>query len=320
MAYQNVRKWFKWLLAAVLLGLVAIAVLSWLAPGPVYRGAMAWERHRAGLEPGSVEVDARIWPLLQGGRGEPLLLLHGFGADKDNWVRIAPHLAPHFRLIVPDLPGFGDHADVADGDHAIETQAARVGRLLDGLGLAEVHVGGSSMGGYIALALARERPAQVRSLWLLAPAGVVAAPLSEMMEQIAAGGSNPLIPATAAGFEQTLEYMFVERPFIPYPVRRHLGRRQAARQAQYREMFADLRYRSPPAETLAAGLTQPALIVWGDQDRVLHPDGAGILAAVMASARVERMADVGHLPMIEAPERTARAYLAWYKAAVAAAR
>lgn len=305
------RKWVQWLLAAVLLGLLAVAVLSWLAPAALYRAAMAWERQRAGLEPGSVEVDGRVWPLLEGGRGEPLLLLHGFGADKDNWVRIAPYLTPHFRLIVPDLPGFGDHTEAFDGDHSIETQAQRVGWLLDALELTAVHVGGSSMGGYIALALARQRPAQVRSLWLLAPAGVVAAPLSELMEQIADGGANPLIPATPAGFEQTLAYMFVERPFIPYPVRRHLGRRQAGRQEQYREMFSDLRYRSPPAETLAAGLAQPALIVWGEHDRVLHPDGAEILAAVMGSARVERIGGVGHLPMIEAPERAARAYLAW---------
>ena len=291
------------------------AVLWWLAPGLVYRAAMAFERRAAGLELRTVTVQSRRWMLLEGGRpgGESLLLLHGFGADKDNWLRIARPLVEQFHITIPDLPGFGDSEPPADGDYAIEAQAARVGALLDALQLKTVTIAGSSMGGYIALALARQRPQQVKSLWLLAPGGLSAVPLSEMMEVIAAGGQNPLIPAGAAEFEQTLDFVFERRPFIPAPVRRYLAARQAAQRTHYEAIFADLRYRSPPAEELAAGLTQPALIIWGSEDRVLHPQGAEALAAIMPRAQSVIFPAIGHLPMIEAPELTAREFLSWYR-------
>ncbi len=307
------RTALKWSVGALLIALLALLALSWLAPGVVYRGAMAWERRAAGLELGAVGVDGESWSLLQGGNkaAPTLLLLHGFGADKDNWVRIAGHLRARFHLIVPDLPGFGDSAPAAGADYSIEAQAARVGRLLDALGLEGVSVGGSSMGGYIALALARQRPDQIESLWLLAPGGIGAAPLSEMIEHIAGGGDNPLIPASPDEFERTLDFVFERRPFIPWPVRRYLGRRQAVARERYEAIFADLRYRSRPAEALAAGLLQPTLIVWGSEDRVLHPGGAELLAAVMPGASVRIMPGVGHLPMVEAPRQTASEYLAW---------
>ncbi|UUZ47916.1 alpha/beta fold hydrolase [Massilia sp. B-10] len=66
------------------------------------------ERRISGLATRSIRVDGFDMPYLEGGTGEVLLLIHGFGGDKDNFTRIARFLTPHYRVIIPDLPGFGD--------------------------------------------------------------------------------------------------------------------------------------------------------------------------------------------------------------------
>ena len=60
------------------------------------------ERSASGLERKSLVVDGNTWVYLEGGEGPPLLLVHGFGADKDNWTRIAKSLTPHYRVIAPE--------------------------------------------------------------------------------------------------------------------------------------------------------------------------------------------------------------------------
>ena len=84
---------------------------------------------------------------LEGGQGEPLLLLHGFGADKDNFVRAARFLTPHFHVIVPDQIGFGESAHPLQADYAPIAQSKRLHALMQALGIKNIHLGGSSMGG-----------------------------------------------------------------------------------------------------------------------------------------------------------------------------
>jgi len=58
----------------------------------------------------------------KGGKGETLVLLHGFGANKDNWTRLAKYLMSHYRIIAPDLPGFGESSSPNDIDYTVAAQ------------------------------------------------------------------------------------------------------------------------------------------------------------------------------------------------------
>ncbi|MCP3952871.1 MAG: alpha/beta hydrolase, partial [Desulfobacterales bacterium] len=107
---------------------------------------------------------------LEGGQGDTLLLLHGFGANKDNWTRIGKHLTPHFRVIAPDLPGFGESGKNPDGDYSISAQARFVKDFVQALGIKSFHIGGSSMGGNIAGAYASSNPETLKSLLLICDA------------------------------------------------------------------------------------------------------------------------------------------------------
>src|ERR1700741_552414 len=94
-------------LAGVVLLLAGLTAFDYLAPYTAARWGLALEQGRSGLHEARATIPGFEMPYLEGGSGEPLLLIHGFGADKNNFTRVARHLTPQFRVIAPDLPGFG---------------------------------------------------------------------------------------------------------------------------------------------------------------------------------------------------------------------
>ena len=153
--------------ACVLLLVLGVMIF---APATATRFAVQVERLMAGLEQDSVEVDGFEMPYLAGGEGPTLLLLHGFTADKDNFSRVAKHLTRDFRVVIPDLPGFGEASAPEDADYGLDAQVARVAGFMEAVGIeGAAHVGGSSMGGYIAASLALVHPDTVSYTHLTLP-------------------------------------------------------------------------------------------------------------------------------------------------------
>ncbi len=297
-----------WLAGTLVALLLLAAALYFLFPGVVYRAAMALARRSAGLVQRETEIDGHRVPYLEGGSGEPLLLLHGFGANKDHWTFVAPFLTRHFHVYAPDLPGFGDADRLADKAYGLDAMLARIGEFADRMGLDSFDLAGNSMGGYLATLFAHRAPDRVRSLWLLAPAGAAGAEPSETLRLIEQG-DNPLIMSDVAGFERLTRLCFEVPPPMPAQFRRPLlerARREAAFNARiFEELFAD----PLPLEGTVDGLATRALVVWGDNDRVLHPSGLGILGELLANAECVLMARMGHVPMIERPAEAAADYL-----------
>ena len=105
------------------------------------------------------------------GSGDPLLLLHPLGSSRAAWEPVVPLLAESFDVVAVDLPGFGDSPPLPPGVEPAPAALARaVAELLDELGLRSPAVAGNSLGGWVALELARLRP--LASLTLLSPAGL----------------------------------------------------------------------------------------------------------------------------------------------------
>ena len=99
-------------------------------------------------------------------RAPPLLLLHSIGTSLHIWEPQAQQLAGQFRVIRPDMRGHG-LSGVTGGDYSMAGLARDATAILDALGIASAHVGGSSIGGRIAQQLAADSPERVRSLFLL---------------------------------------------------------------------------------------------------------------------------------------------------------
>lgn len=302
----------KWVLAALgLLGalLVAAGVYFYTsAPERAVRAALEYERRLAGLERKEARLpNGLVYAYLEGGKGPPLMLLHGFGGNKDNFARIAKYLTPHYRVIVPDHAGFGESAKPQPADYAPRAQAERLRALAKALGATPLHLGGNSMGGQIALTYAAMYPKEVQSLWLLNAAGVWSAPQSELRRHIAQSGENPMIVQDEDEFAALLGWLTarplrIPRPFLDVVAQERI-RNFALEEKIFKQVAAD------SVEERIRGLAVPTLIVWGQQDRVLHPGTAGILQMLLIRSEVVMMRNVGHLPMVEEPEASARDYL-----------
>ena len=270
--------------------------------------AYAMERSRAGLQRKEVTLpDGSHVVWLEGGSGAPLVLVHGFGADKDNFTRVAKYLTPHYRVIVPDLVGFGESSHRTDVDYRYAAQAERLHAFTQALGLSRFDLGGNSMGGGIAMSLAAQHPQEVASLWLIDCAGIAAAPPSELAKIIANTGTNPLMITKEGDFPAFLKFLMSDPPYIPGSVMDVLARERIANQAVERLAFQEIATDS--VDAAIKGLPTPALIVWGDEDRALSVGTVPVLKALLPNAQAIVMPHVGHAPMIEPPQQSAEDYV-----------
>lgn len=311
------------MLKKILLGLViliaALVGSVYLFPEKTLSLAINSERTSSGLVEETITVGDLKWHVLSGGTpaadGLPLVLIHGFGGNADHWTRTAKALTPRMRVIAPDLIGFGTSDAPAGGDYTIPTQVARLHALLQQMGVTKAHFGGNSMGGWVAGAYAAVYPSEVASLWMLNSAGLNTTP-SEMGRAMEAGQKLPLVVRSAEEFEARMGWVFVTPPPIPAPLKGVLMARDIARADQYDAIRAQLYGVSPWLDVLipnTAAVNIPTLIVWGDKDRVLHPDGAAALQALLPQSKKIMMPNIGHCPMLEVPQQTAADYLAWRK-------
>ena len=298
---------FIYALAAALL---VLFLATLLAPGAMTRLGLAAERRISGLETKQARVEGFDMPYLEGGSGEPLVLIHGFGGDKDNFTRIARLLTPHYRVIIPDLPGFGDASRDPAASYRMSDQVRRVHALLQQLGAGRVHLGGNSMGGFISAQYAAAFPDQVASLWLLDPAGTAASHSSDMLLHYEKTGENPLLVRTVPDFDKTVSATTFKKPFLPRFVIKTMARRAVADFALHTMIMRQLSA-STLLEARYQALPTPALIVWGADDKILSPAGVDAFRKLFPNSAIKVMKDMGHLPMLEDPKQTARDYLAW---------
>jgi len=276
--------------------------------------AVEMARDAADLKPGQSQLDDVSMSYLERpGSGPVLLLLHGFSANKDTWVKFAYELPDHYRLIVPDLAGHGDTPAPADQNYDLIRQAERLHQLMNNLGIQRFHIAGNSMGGAISAIYSSRYPQQIESLTLIDAAGVDAPNPSEYMQALAQG-QNPLIATDEASFEYRMDFVMEKAPPFPWPLRPALMRKTLARVDINRAIFDDMlatRERLEQSgfeQQLSDKISMPTLIIWGAQDRVLDVSAVEVFKQFIPHAEVQIYDGVGHLPMVEIPEQTAGRY------------
>lgn len=285
-----------------------------LKPATVSRWALALERKRCGLTLKSQFIQGFTIPYLEGGAGEPLVLVHGFGGDKDNFTRMAAHLTPHFRVIQPDLPGFGDATRDPTARYRMSDQVDRLHAFLQALDVQKLIIGGNSMGGFIASEYAARYPEQVKAVWLLDAAGTEEAHHSPMVQKYLATGESPLLLRTQADVDILIRATMSRPPYFPGFLKRTLGARAIADYSLHGEILKDISQHSPLLETRYNNLPTPALIVWGSEDKILSPAAANAQQKLFPRNQTLVMDGIGHLPMIEAPRKTAEDFLKFAQA------
>jgi len=304
----------KLLLLVLGLLLAGLTVLYWARPRVLFDVVKGLLRRRAALSRKALRVGDVEWPYLDGGKattGEPIVLVHGFGGDKDNWTLYAPFFTPHHRVICPDLPGFGDNDRSVDRDYRVKAQARRLCEFLDALGVGRCHLAGNSMGGFVALQFALDFPARLASLTLLDNAGVAGAGVSDLQQAIERG-ENPLELKTMADVDRLLAFVYRTPPFMPRQFKRVLLDDALANAGVLEKVFWTLADEGI-AGVLNARLAEvkvPTLIVWGRHDQLIDVSVVDALRHGIANSVAVILEDVGHVPMLEAPQETAGHHLA----------
>ena len=291
--------------------LLAIFSLYFLFPGTIYKILISMERKAAGLVQKNIDIGEWKIEYLEGGQGDVLVLLHGFGGNKDNWTRIAKFLTPHFRVIIPDLPGFGESTKNFEAEYNYTAQVDRIHKFLSALDINAFHLGGNSMGGTIASTYTANYGDEILSLWLIATGGIVSSQPSELNQRIESGEPNPLIVDTKKDYDRLLDFIFVNKPPIPGPIKRYFTQEAINNRPLNQIIFKQIRSADSfvPLEILLRDSKTKTLILWGDKDRVLHVSGAKILESVMPNAKSVVMENVGHVPMLERPEESANIFI-----------
>ncbi|MBV8667172.1 MAG: alpha/beta fold hydrolase [Burkholderiaceae bacterium] len=296
--------------------LVALILLDRLFPETAARLGIRLERRLSGLYEYSVAIPGFHIPYLQGGEGaerETVVLIHGFGGDKDNFTRAARFLTPHYRVICPDLSGFGEASRDLSANYYMADQVERVRAFLDQLGIQKAHFGGNSMGGFIAAQFSATYPERVASLWLLDAAGTHASHDTPVFRRYLETGESPLLVRKEADIAALIKAAMHRPPFMPHSLRRTVARRAVADYALHSRILPQL-IASPLMETQYRSLATPCLIVWGEKDALLSPAGAASFKALFTNSRVDMMPGIGHMPMLETPKLSAQRYLEFLRA------
>jgi len=249
-------------------------------------------------EPEMVEVAGNRISYLRLGEGNPpLVLVHGFGGDLNNWLFNQPALAADRAVYALDLPGHGRSGkDVGSGEIAV---LARVlAGFLDALRLDPVHLAGHSLGGAIALDLAIRQPERVASLTLISPAALGSDINADFIDGFIAAGRRKEMQAVLGML--FADPALVSRDMVEEVLKyKRLDGAAAALAVIAGAAFPGGR-QSRDLKSCLGDLRMPAQVIWGRHDRILpveHSDG------VPANVSVHVLEEAGHMAHMEAAAR-----------------
>jgi len=233
------------------------------------------------------------------GKGNPLVLLHGFPLDHHTWDEIVPLLEDKFDLMLPDLRGFGESTTV-ETPYTMDDYASDIAGLLDHLRIEKAAIAGHSMGGYIALAFARLFPDRVTGLALVASQTLADPPdrkegRYKSAADVAANGIGGVVDAMATKLTSVEQLQAV--------VREIMERQQPAAYIGGLRAMAERQ----DSTSLLAGMKYPVLVVHGNADVLIPVERGREVKDAVAHAHFAELANIGHMPMMEAPQETAQA-------------
>jgi len=240
----------------------------------------------------------------EAGHGYPIIMLHGGGpgaSGMSNYSKNMAYLAQYFRVLVPDMPGYGASSKGVNRDDPFGDLAEGIFGLMDAMGIASAHLVGNSLGGACALRMALEQPVRVSAMVLMGPGGIGttrALPtkgLNKLLNYY--GGSGPsktklsefirdyLVydgsQVSDAVIEERYQSSIDPEVMAAPPLRRPTGIRGAIKMDFTRD-------------DRLARCEIPTLVIWGADDKVNRPSGGTRLQTTMPNCDLYIMSKTGH--------------------------
>jgi pimeloyl-ACP methyl ester carboxylesterase len=258
--------------------------------------------------------------VLEGGQGEPVLLLHGGNGVAAQWEPLLSRLSPGFHIYAPDRPGCGltdrfSYRDIPLREHAVSFVLS----TMDALGLKTANLVGNSMGGYFALVFALAHPERVKRLVTVGEPAGSSATIPPTNRVLAMRGLNGLMYATVMKPGASATYEGFKRILVAHPDRLSHAYLDCCSTASeipgatesWLTLLEDCHITSGRS-TLTYSLqpelpklSMPTLLIWGDKDSFGPPSLAEEMARSMPHGIAEVVPDAGHLAWLDQPDRVA---------------
>jgi len=235
------------------------------------------------------------------GRGEPLVLIHGYPLDGTTWNKVASLLENDFDLIILDLRGMGQ-SDSVNEFYTIADIASDIAGLLDHLKVQKAFIAGHSMGGYVALAFARAYPNRVRGLGMIS-SQVLADPPDrkegryKTAADVAEKGIGVVVDSMTSKLSADVR--------IQVFVREVMQRQKPAGVIGSLKAMAE----RPDSSDLFKSFKFPVVIMHGDADALIPIERGREMKAALPSVHYAEMKGAGNMPMMKNPKEVAEALI-----------
>ena len=297
--------------------LIAISTMLSCAPF-LYNKYIDGQRKNANLKIKSVDIEGVRIVYAEAGTGDIVIMLHGLGGSKDDWLQIAKYFTPNYRVIIPDLPGYGESSKSADININIIPQVEKLNLFAKELKLTKFHLVGISMGGDIAGNYAADYPEMVKTLALFDSAGVKE-PTKSKMTLLMEKGTNPFRVKDVDDFDKLMGFLFLKPPEMPSFIKQYLAK-QAMETTRNYEIY-EKKWKEKGLwndwfilESKLNKITAPTLIVWGDSDKTINISCVPVFEKNIKNSKSVIIKECGHLPIMEKPAETASIYNDFLKA------
>lgn len=234
----------------------------------------------------------------------PLVLIHGLGASAERWEYVVPRLEKYFRVIVPDLIGFG-HSDKPLADYTPDFFADFLEKFFSTLDIKKPVIIGSSLGGQIAVEYASRKNVSISKLILVSPSGIMKSSTPALDAYVMAA----LYPNTDAA-RSAFEIMAGSpRDIDPKIISRFVERMQMPNaKMAFMSTLLGLKNAKPVTQKLES-ITTSTMIIWGRKDPVIPIEYADQFISAIDDCRFFRMDYCGHTPYVEDPDRFCNAVI-----------
>jgi pimeloyl-ACP methyl ester carboxylesterase len=245
------------------------------------------------------------------GDGIAVVLLHAFPCDSRMWAPQTEALrAAGFRVLVPDLPGFG-RSVLLDDDPSLVRVAGSILRAVESRGVDRFVLGGVSLGGYVAMAMVAARPELVLGLALCDTKATGDSPAASENRERLAQMCLDAPDETARILEQAVlpgllgDTTRAGRPSVVVDVRSWLADARPETVACYQRAMAA----RPDSRDVLAQVSAPSLVVWGDEDALSPREEQDLMLASLSDAKLVVVEKAGHLANVERPDAVTAALL-----------
>ena len=246
----------------------------------------------------TIEIDGNtIRYVEEGNSTKNLLLIHGLGASAERWEHVIPQFAKNYRVLVPDLIGFG-LSDKPVVDYTTDYLSEFIRKFLKKLGIDSVSIIGSSLGGQIGAEFTYQNNSMVEKLVLISPSGIMKHSTPALDAYVMAAlypsdssasnafqimsGSKNIDKKTIKGFVQRMKLPNAKMAFMSTL----LGLKDA-------EIISEK----------LVSIKSPTLIIWGENDPIIPIKYAQSFVSEIDDCRFVKMENCGHTPYVESPDK-----------------